>query len=183
MWQIMRSAVQRPAHFVDEEADGPTLLALAVGASAGITLYGGVIHAAEGVGMVIASAGRALLTAGTAWALSIPALVVISALLGSKVPWRRAVQASLITVNFGGLAFLASIPVVVLLELSSPFSWTRPLIHAAVVVGVGGCSTLIFERTMARLEGRKLFHVVWMGVFGLLFVEIAWLIDLFRFTA
>jgi hypothetical protein len=51
-----------------------------------------------------------------------------------------------------------------------------------VVVGVGSCSTLVFERTMARLEGRRWFHRVWMTVFGVLFLEFAWFVDLFRFS-
>jgi hypothetical protein len=99
------------------------------------------------------------------------------------VPWRKAALASLVTVSFGGLAFLASIPIVTLLEVSSPSAWTRPLINTLVVVGVGGCSTLVFQRAMARLEGRRVLHTLFMGVFGLLFVELAFLIDLFRFTA
>lgn len=177
------TALERPQEFVERTPDDATLLALTGGASLGIVVYGGTIHAAEGVGVVVASAVRALVTAGTAWCLAVPALIVVGSLLGSVVPWRRTVFASLITLNFGGLAFLASIPVVLLLELASPFPWTRHLVNTMVVFGVGGCSTLIFERTMARLEGRRLFHRVWMSVFGVLFLEIAWFIDLFRFTS
>jgi hypothetical protein len=40
----------------------------------------------------------------------------------------------------------------------------------------------VFERAMAHLEGRRLLHRLFMGVFGVLFVELAFLIDLFRFT-
>lgn len=183
MMRTVLSALERPGDFVEREPDDGTLLALATGASVGIGVYGGTIHAAEGVGVVLASGLRALVTAGTAWGLAVPALIVVGSLLGSVVAWRRAVFASLIAVNFGGLAFLASIPVALLLELSSPFPWTRHLVNTMVVLGVGGCSTLIFERTMARLEAPRLFHRVWMAVFGALFVEIAWFLDLFRFTS
>jgi hypothetical protein len=132
--------------------------------------------------MVMLGALRALSVAATAWALAVPALVVLGPLLGSPSPWRKVVLASLVAVNFGGLSFMASIPVVMLLEVASPFSWTRPLVNSMVVVGVGSCSTLIFERAMARLEGHRAFHRVWMGVFGVLFLEFAWFIDLFRFA-
>lgn len=183
MLTLSLSAVREPAGSVDGPTDAHHLAALAAGASTGIALYGGAIHAAQGVGVVLTGALSALVTAGTAWALSLPALIVLGALLGSTIPWRRAVLASLITVNFGGLAFLASIPVVVLMELNSPAAWTRAMVNVLVVIGVGSCSTLIFSRTMAHLEGHRLFHAVWMAVFGLLFVEIAWLLGLFSFTA
>ena len=35
---------------------------------------------------------------------------------------------------------------------------------------------------MAELEGRRFLHRLWMGVFGVLFLEAAWLVDLFRFA-
>jgi hypothetical protein len=183
MLEIVLSAVREPTEFVDRSPDPRTLGALAAAATLGIGTYGGAIHLAEGVVAVVGGAARAVATAGLAWTLSIPALVVLGALLGSAVPWRKATLASLVTVSFGGLAFLASIPVVMLLEVSSPFDWTRPLVNTLVVLGVGGCSTLVFERAMARLEGRRPLHRLFMGVFGVLFVEIAFLIDLFRFVA
>jgi hypothetical protein len=173
------AAVRRPQDIVDQDYDNGRLAALAAGASVGISLYGGAMHAAGGVAPMLDGAWRALVTAGAAWALAIPALVVVSALAGTAVPWRRAVFASLITVNFGGLAFLASIPVVTLLELSIREPAPMLFVHALVVAGVGTCSAVIFDRTMARLEGPGLFHWVWMAVFGVLFLEIGWFMSLF----
>ncbi|MEQ1569620.1 MAG: hypothetical protein ABMA64_28555 [Myxococcota bacterium] len=180
--RTLLEAIREPTEFASRPPDLLTHATLIAGASLGIGVYAAAIHAAEGVTAMITGCARGLGTAGLAYTLAVPALVVLGALSGSSVPWRRSTGASLVAVNFGGLAFLASIPVVALLELTSPFDWTRPLVNSLVVVGVGGSSTLVFERAMAALEGRKLTHRLFMTVFGALFVEIAFLIDLFRFT-
>lgn len=175
-------AVASPDTFIDEPPTWSLALALAASASLAIATYGFAVHLADGSGAALWGALRALFCAGAAWMLAVPALVVLGALLRSPVAWRRAVQASLVTVHFGGMAFVASIPVIWLLDVASPVEWTHALVNALVVIGVGGCSTLIFERTMARLEGRRFLHRLWMVTFGVLFVELAWLVDLFRFA-
>jgi hypothetical protein len=79
----------------------------------------------------------------------------------------------------GQLVKQPSIPVVTLLELSIREPAPMLFVHALVVAGVGTCSAVIFDRTMARLEGPGLFHWVWMAVFGVLFLEIGWFMSLF----
>jgi hypothetical protein len=166
-----------------DDPDIPLMAQLATAATLGIATYGGIAHAAEGVTAIGFGAARAVLVAGGAWALAIPALVVLGALSGSPVSWRRALLGSLVTVAFGGGSFLASVPVVSLLEVVTEGWFARHAIHLLVVFGVGGCSSLIFVRTMAALEGsRRVLHHVWIGLFGLLFLELAWLADLFRFA-
>ena len=182
MLSRLLASTERPeVAVVDQTPTFLTMTLLAMGASAGIATYGGAIHAAAGPQALAGGALRALFCAGGAWALAIPALVVLGALTGSPVSWRRAVFGSLLAVNFGGMAFLASIPVVLLLDVASPWDWTHAFVNVLCVLGVGGSATLIFLRTMAALEGPRVLHHVWMLVFGTLFLELAWLVDLFRF--
>ena len=176
------AAVATPETFTERTPTWATAVTLATGASLGIGLYGGAIHLGYGPLSAASGALRAVVCAGAAWTLAIPALVVLSALTRSTVPWCQAVHASLVTVNFGGMAFLASIPVVFLLQVTSPVEWTHALVNVLVLLGVGGCSTLVFERSMAQLEGRRFLHRLWMLTFGVLFLEFAWLADLFRFV-
>ena len=160
------------------------LASLAGTATATIAAYGAAIHMAEGAGAMLGGAGRAVVTAGAAWALAMPALLVLGALLGSTLPWRRAVHVSLITVAFGGTAFLASAPVIALFELTWGDPFARGVINSLVVLGVGASSAVIFDRVMRRVGGSASWvNWGWMGLFGSLFLELAWLIDLFRFYA
>lgn len=181
---IVREALREPDVFALECTTPDTwlLARLALNATLGIAVYGGVAHAAEGVTAIGAGAARSVLVAGGAWTLAMPALIVLGALSGSSVTWRRALLASLVTVSFGGASFLASVPLVALLEVATDGWWMRHLIHVLVLLGVGGSSSLIFCRTMAALEGRSsVLHVLWINLFGVLFLELAWLADLFRF--
>lgn len=176
------AALRDPTTFGDQPPAASTLATLAGGASVGIAGFGAAIHAAEGPVAMVLGALRALVAAGAAWGVALPTLVVLGALSASKVPWRWAVQASLIAVNFGGLGFLASVPVVALIDAASPFTFTHPLVVALVVLGVGGSASLVFVRAMGHLEGSRPLHHVFMGLFGLLFLELAFLTEMFRFT-
>lgn len=164
------------------EPDFAELSRLAAAASVGISGWGGMIHWHEGVGAVLWGALHALLVAGLSWAIAIPALIVLSSLSGSKLPTVRLVHASLMTVCFGGLAFLSSVPVIGLVEVVSGHDvFARVASNTLAVLGVGACSAFIFFRLADDLEGLGLVHLAWMGVFGTLFIEIAYLTDLFAF--
>lgn len=162
-------------------AERIALVALAAG---GIAAYGGIAHAAEGGLAMAGGALRALAAGGGAWALSAPALVVLGALGGSSLPWWRSLLLGMITMAFGGGVFLSTLPVVLLMEAVTDAWGLRVGIHLGALVGVGMCATAIFGRTAIALEGKlRGLHVAWMGLFSVLFLELAWLVDLYRFTA
>jgi hypothetical protein len=165
------------------DPDVAELARLAGAASLGVAGWGGMIHWYDGVGSALRGALHAVTVAGVSWGLAIPALVVMSSMVGSKLPTVRLLHASLMTVAFGGLAFLASVPVVGLVDLVYDHSvFARQASNTLCVLGVGACSAFIFFRITDEIEHLRALHIAWMGLFGTLFLEIAYLTDLFRFT-
>ena len=118
MSTLILEAVVNPESAVSPDVEPNTRHAamLAGSATASIAAYGGAIHASDGLLEIGRGALSAVLAAGGAWSLAVPSLVVVGALLGSTLSWRRTVYATLVAVNFGGFCFLASIPIIVLLE-------------------------------------------------------------------
>ncbi len=177
MSTLIFDAVVNPESVVapDSEPDPHNAGLLTLTATAAIATYGGAIHASDGLFEFGRGALSAVLAAGGAWILAVPSLVIVGALLGSSLSWRRTVYATLVSVNFGGLCFLASIPIIALMEAT----WAMPgwdprlLINLLVVTGIGFSSVLVFMRTMAAMEAPRLLHFVWISLFGALFIEFA----------
>ena len=177
----MIDAVRDPESFIDSlpHPSFKDLAILASTAAVGIGVYGGAIHAAEGATHMALGAGRGVLAAGLAWSLSLPSLVIWGR---APLPWRQGVLASLVGVHFGGLAFAASVPVVALFEVATGSLLGRQLFNVLVVMGVGGCTSLVLLRTLSRIEhGVRWSHLAWLTTFSILFLELAWLIDWFSF--
>ncbi|MFT5457304.1 MAG: hypothetical protein ACI9K2_003797 [Myxococcota bacterium] len=170
----MTVALAHPEHAVLAPSAPLTLARLAAGAAGGLGAFGASLHAPEGALAMLGGAGTLVLAAGLAWTVAVPALVVTGALLGSTLDVPRTVHGSLVAVHWGGVAFLASVPVVLLAQLV-----THPTVAHAVgwgaLLGVGACTALIFARAMHALEGTRALHLAWMGLFGTLFLELAWL--------
>jgi len=181
---LIADAVTNPEGAVAER-DPPLAHAttLAATATVAIATWGGAIHAADGLGALASGSLAAVAAAGGAWTLAVPSLVVLGALTGSSLPWRRTAYATLVTVNFGGLCFAASVPVIALMEHTwSTAGWDpRMLINGMVLLGIGFSSIIVFLRTMAALEPLRLLHLVWISLFGALFLELAVLFDLATF--
>ena len=160
-------------------SDLPALLALGATASLGVAAYGAALHAHAGVGAALAGAGAAVAAAGTAWCATLPTLTVIGALQGSRLPARTVLIAAMVTVSFGGLAMLASIPVLWFVELCLPHSWARLAVSFVSFAGVGLCMADVFGRVMAELEGHRLRHFAWLLLLSLVGAELFWVLGLF----
>lgn len=176
-------AVRTPErHAETHEATTPELVRLAAGASIGIGMWGAGIHLYDGWAEALRGGLHTLLIAGGAWVLTIPALIVLSALAGSEIQPRRLVHLSLMTVCFGGMAFAASLPPAQLVGMAFGHDIAiRWLFSSTNILGVGACAALVFFRLVVAEERLHALHVAWMSAFGLLFVELAILTDLFRF--
>lgn len=180
---LVLSALRDPEDFTEAHQERPSLPllgALVLTASLGVATYGAAMHAWNGAGAMALGAASALTAAGAAWTASLPSLYVIGSLGGSRLSLRGVALASLVTVSFGGLAMLASIPVLWFLELCLPLSWARLLVNGIVFTGVGMSMADVFLRVMGRLEGRRFFHLAWLGLLSVVGAELFWLLGLFN---
>lgn len=157
--------------------------ALTATASAGVGLYAAALHAFAGPLAMLTHAAAGVAAAGIAWSATLPALYVIDALTGSRLHARTVALAALVTVSFGGLAMLASIPVLWFFELCLPFAWARTAVALLTFGGVGLSMADVFLRVMARLEGRRLVHWGWLGLLGVVGAEMFALFGLFNLGA
>ena len=166
---------------LDARPDPWVLPCLVLTAALGMAAYGVVMRLHLGAGGMLEGAVRAPLAAGLAWAIALPALHILGGATGSRLSASTAVFAASITVAFGGLAMLASVPVAWFFGLALPHPVTRLATHLLVFSGVGLCMADTFLRVMAALEptrGRA-FPTLWLGLVGLIGLELFVLLDVF----
>jgi hypothetical protein len=137
------------------------------------------LHAHAGALPALAGAGAAVAAAGAAWCATLPTLTVIGALQGSRLPARTVLIAAMVTVSFGGLAMLASVPVLWFVELCLPHAWARLGVSLVSFAGVGLSMGDVFSRIMADLEGHRARHFAWLLLLSLVGAELFWVLGLF----
>src|SRR5580704_6792032 len=110
-------ALREPEDFADQWRTGEarysgwvwgSLLATAI---LGTTTYGMTMGLLGGPSAVFLKGITCTFAAGVAWMLALPALYILNSLGGSKLTMSTTVLAALVTVSWGGLAMLASIPI------------------------------------------------------------------------
>lgn len=84
---------------------------LAATAILGTTTYGMTMGLLGGPSQILLKAIICTFAAGMAWAIPLPALYILNSLAGSKLSVSSTVLATLVTVSWGGLAMIASIPI------------------------------------------------------------------------
>ena len=174
---LVFDALREPEAFAvrwgrEQECPPVVLAALAGTAAFGVGTYAAMLHAWRGGAEAITYGLGATIAAGLGWSAAMPALIILGGLLGSKLSPRAAALASLITVSFGGLAMLASVPVLWFFELTTTGEpLARGFAMLSSTVGVGLCMTDVFLRVMRALEGSRMFNVLWFGLFGALSLE------------
>jgi hypothetical protein len=156
---------------------------LLVNAIAGLAAYGLTLGLDRGVNGMLLGAFKAPLAAGTAWALALPALYILNSALGSKLDGSTTLLAALVTVSFGALAMLASVPINWFFTLASPWPPTRWLVNLTIFAGVGVCMIDVFLRVMKALEPdrHRVFAVMWLGLVGVIGTELMAIVRLFNF--
>lgn len=186
---LVLQALREPARFAVAHGgparapDDPRLFgALSVAAAIGMGAFGAALHASAGATAMIVHGVGAAAAAGAAWAATLPALYVVGTLTGSRLDARTLVLASLVTVSFGGLAMLASVPVLWFFELALPGAEARLVVSALSFAGVGLCMADVFIRVMRALGGLRVLHLAWLGLLGAVGLELFVVTGLFHLT-
>jgi hypothetical protein len=181
-------ALRRPEEFSrrwQDRPDDPQRAALAavlvVNAVAGLAAYGLTMGLHGGPSAMLASAAKAPLACGLAWAIGLPALHILNGAFGSKLAPATTFLAALTTVSFGALAMLASVPINWFFALALPMPAVRMLVNVAVFAGVGIAMADTFLRILRALEPERsrAFAFVWLCLVGVIGVELMSLFDLF----
>jgi hypothetical protein len=176
-------ALRDPEGFIEHHAHtatAPVFVALASTAAAGVGLYGAAMHAWESAPTMLQNAGATVLADGLAWTATVPPLIILGSLAGSRVPPRTRLLATLVTVSFGGLAMLASIPVLWFIELCAPWGVVRLLANLVIFGGVGMCMVDVHLRVMGRLEAGLFRHLAWLVLIGTLGFEFLVMMDVWQ---
>jgi hypothetical protein len=157
-------------------------LSLLATAILGTTTYGMTMGLTGGAGAVLAKGWICTLAAGLAWTIALPALYVLNSLAGSKLSISTTVLAALVTVSWGGLAMIASIPINWFFTTAIPHSGFVLAVNLAVFAGVGVAMIDVYRRVMRRLEpDRPTYPAWWLGLVGVLGWELFYHFGLFHF--
>jgi hypothetical protein len=135
-----------------------SLLATAI---LGTTTYGMTMGLLGGAGVVFSKAFACTFAAGMAWMIALPALYVLNSLGGSKLSISSTVLAALVTVSWGGLAMMASIPINWFFTTAVPHPRFVLLVNLIVFAGVGVAMIDVFRRVMRRLEPERGTYPAW----------------------
>ncbi|MEX2287052.1 MAG: hypothetical protein WD648_08185, partial [Planctomycetaceae bacterium] len=121
---------------------------------------------------------------GLAWSISLPTLYVLHSLSGSRLSASSTVLAALVTVSWGGLAMIASIPINWFLTVAIPHPGFVLLLNLVVFAGVGVSMFDTFRRVISSLEPhRSTTPMWWLMLVGIIGIELFWSFGLFDFSA
>ncbi len=158
--------------------------ALTLTAILGTTTYGMTMGLLGTTEDVFAKSLKLTVAAGTAWAIPLPALYILNSLSGSRLKVSSTLLAALVTVSWGGLAMMASIPVNWFLSAAIPHPGFVLLVNLVVFAGVGTAMADVFQRTMSRLEPRRAHPPIWwLFLVAGLGMELFYFLGLFEFAA
>ena len=138
-------------------------LALATTAVAGTLVYGLTMGIQAGPQTMLARSLLFTTAAGLAWGIPLPALYILNSLAGSRLRPSTTLLAALVTVSWGGLALLASVPINWFFSVALPSlpaelvaprwaAWMVAAVNCLVLVGVGVAMADVFCRIVERLE-------------------------------
>jgi hypothetical protein len=150
----------------------------------GTTTYGMTMGLLGGVPDVLQKGLICTFAAGTAWAVALPALYILNSLSGSQLSFSSTVLAALVTVSWGGLAMVASIPINWFFLTAIPHPEFALLVNLTVFTGVGMAMTDVFRRVMRRLDpAREMFPAWWLVLVAAIGSELFFHLGLFQFPA
>lgn len=182
-------ALRDPEEFAAAWNEGRTEYPLAVWAAllgtaiVGTTTYGMTMGLLGGADAIVSKAIVCTLAAGTAWAIPLPALYILNSFSGSRLPASSTLLAALVTVSWGGLAMVASIPINWFFTATVPHPMFVLAVNLIVFTGVGVSMVDVFRRVMQRLEPQRQFAPVWWLVLvGVIGCELFYCFGLFQFS-
>ncbi len=183
------AALKDPARFAVYWNDGtinyrwPVWIALLATAIIGTTTYGMTMGLLGGASDILYKGFICTLSAGLAWAIPLPALYILNSLSGSRLSPGSTLLAALVTVSWGGLAMIASIPINWFFTVSVPHSGFVLVVNLIVFTGVGFSMIDVFNRVMHKLEpNRQSTPAWWLYLVGAIGAELFYFFDLFQFT-
>jgi len=136
-----------------------------------------------GAGSVLSKGIICTLAAGLAWAIPLPALYILNSFSGSRLSASSTLLAALVTVSWGGLAMIASIPINWFFTAAIPHPGVVLVVNLIVFAGVGVSMTDVFHRVMARLDpSREITPVWWLAIVASIGAELFYFFGLFQFT-
>ena len=151
----------------------------------GTTTYGmtmGILG--EDAGDILYKGMACTVGAGLAWAIPLPALYILNSLSGSRLSASSTLLAALVTVSWGGLAMIASIPVNWFFTAAVPHPGFVLLINLVVFAGVGVAMIDVFNRVMRRLEPQRgSTPTWWLMLVGIIGCELFYFFGLFGFSS
>jgi hypothetical protein len=157
-----------------------SLLATAI---VGTTTYGMTMGLMGGAQDIAYKSFICTLAAGLAWAIPLPALYILNSLSGSRLAASSTLLAALVTVSWGGLAMLASIPINWFFTATIPHARFVLLVNLVVFTGVGVSMVDVFRRVMLRLEPqRQVAPIWWLMIVGTIGAELFYFFGLFQFS-
>ncbi len=160
----------------------PVWAALFATAILGTTTYGMTMGILGGAGDVLYKGIACTMAAGLAWAMPLPAPYILNSLSGSRLPASSTLLAALVTVSWGGLAMIASIPINWFFTAAIPHGGFALLVNLVVFAGVGVAMIDVFNRVMRRLEPeRGSTPTWWLFLVAAVGSELFFFVGLFRF--
>jgi hypothetical protein len=182
-------ALREPEEFAKRwergtEQYGPWVWAALLGTAIfGTTTYGMTMGLLGGVQDVLQKACICTFAAGMAWAVALPALYILNSLGGSRLSFSTTVLAALVTVSWGGLAMVASIPLNWFFLTAVPHPRFALALNLVIFAGVGVAMTDVFRRVMRRLEPeRETFPAWWLLLVAAIGSELFFHLNLFQFS-
>jgi len=182
-------ALRDPEEFAVHWNDGriayawPVWAALLVTAIIGTTTYGMTMGLLGGATEIAYKGFICTLSAGLAWAIPLPALYILNSLSGSRLSASATLLAALVTVSWGGLAMIASIPINWFFTATVPHAGFVLLVNLIVFTGVGVAMIDVFRRVMQRLEPQRPDAPVWwLMLVGTIGTELFYFFGLFQFA-
>ena len=161
----------------------PVWVALLATAIVGTTTYGMTMGLLGGASDIFFKGFICTLAAGLAWAIPLPALYILNSLSGSRLAASSTLLAALVTVSWGGLAMIASIPINWFFTATVPHPTFVLMVNLIVFTGVGASMVDVFRRVMLRLEPQRHFAPVWwLIIVGVIGAELFFFFGLFQFA-
>jgi hypothetical protein len=161
----------------------PVWVSLLATAIVGTTTYGMTMGLLGGAHDIAYKSFICTLAAGLAWAIPLPALYILNSLSGSRLAASSTLLAALVTVSWGGLAMIASIPINWFFTATVPNARFVLLVNLIVFTGVGVSMVDVFRRVMLRIEPQRQFAPLWwLMIVGVIGAELFYFFGLFHFA-
>jgi hypothetical protein len=157
------------------------VLLLAVTAAA-TALYGLVMGLPLGAHAALERAVAFTTAAGIAWTLALPTFYILGNMSGLKLDFSTTLLAALLTIHYGALAMLASIPIHLFFAVALPYAAVTYGVNMIIFAGVGLCGADVLVRVIGEVDPESVdFAKLWLVLLGVLGAELFSIAGIFSF--